>query len=281
MFCYKCGNKIEDNTKFCPACGARQEAVSYTDKPSEVPAVKPAEPAKASKPKNRKKLYTGIIAGACVIVVVAAAIACIHFIWPLEDENTPQEEQLLQNSEQDSATGVNDGGNAISDGLKVQGETGGKVQENGEKTSPENNGTENENAPEEPESQTAPAVETMSPIRQQVEEEIVRIEIESDAIKQELSSAMTQADMNKYSGELYKLWDDYINVLWGYLGDYMSEADFSALTDEQLDWIYEKEAAVEEAGNEVKGGTMEPLVRNSVAAEWTEQRVYELIEYLP
>ena len=97
MFCYKCGNKIEDNTKFCPACGARQEAVSYTDKPSEVPAVKPAEPAKASKPKNRKKLYTGIIAGARVIVVVAAAIACIHFIWPLEDENTPQEEQLLQN----------------------------------------------------------------------------------------------------------------------------------------------------------------------------------------
>ncbi len=281
MFCYKCGNKIEDNTKFCPDCGARQEAVSYTDKPSEVPAAKPAEPAKASKPKNRKKLYTGIIAGACVIVVVAAAIACIHFIWPLEDENTPQEEQLLQNSEQDSATGVNDGGNAISDGLKVQGETGGKVQENGEKTSPENNGTENENAPEEPESQTAPAVETMSPIRQQVEEEIARIEIESDAIKQELSSAMTQADMNKYSGELYKLWDDYINVLWGYLGDYMSEADFSALTDEQLDWIYEKEAAVEEACNEVKGGTMEPLVRNSVAAEWTEQRVYELIEYLP
>ena len=44
--------------------------------------------------------------------------------------------------------------------------------------------------------------------------------------------------------------------------------------------VADKEAAVEEAGKEVEGGSMYPLVVNSEAAKLTEERVYELYEQL-
>ena len=280
VFCYKCGNKIDDNAKFCPACGARQGNTLPVNEIAEKPAPRSAEPAKQSNTKGRKKLYTGIIAGACAVVVCAAVVAGIYFWGPGGEKETPSGEQSLQTegekNTQDDKTGVNIGGNAANSGIKVQEEQSSKVPADDNKIPEDNNIDESENSGK----QEQPA-ETMSPIRQQVAEEMAQIEAQSDDIKQELNSAMSQSEMNKYSGELYQLWDDYINVLWGYLGENLSEAEFSELTDEQLDWIAEKEAAVEEAGNEVKGGTMEPLVRNSLAAEWTEQRVYELIEYLP
>ena len=53
-----------------------------------------------------------------------------------------------------------------------------------------------------------------------------------------------------------------------------------ALTAEQLNWIAEKEAAVQAAGAEVDGGSMYPMVVNGEAAKWTKERVYLLAEYL-
>lgn len=87
--------------------------------------------------------------------------------------------------------------------------------------------------------------------------------------------AMTQADMNGKSQELYQLWDGALNHLWGELKTVLPESDFAVLLDEQLAWIAAKEAAVEAAGAEFAGGSMYPLIVNSEAAEITEARVYE------
>jgi len=112
-------------------------------------------------------------------------------------------------------------------------------------------------------------------------EYMVSIKEQSDGIKYFLENdAMTQMDMNTKSQELYELWDDALNYLWGELKGSLSEEEFLKLQDEQRKWIAEKEISVEEAGKEVEGGSMYPLVVNMEAAKLTEERVYELYELL-
>ncbi len=107
------------------------------------------------------------------------------------------------------------------------------------------------------------------------------IEAQSEAIKTSLEQdALTQADMNMKSQELYELWDGALNYLWGELKNRLPEAEFAKLLDEQLNWIEEKEQAAEEAGKPYEGGSIYPLIVNSEAAAITEKRVYELYELL-
>ena len=103
--------------------------------------------------------------------------------------------------------------------------------------------------------------------------------LEEDALAIEdflANEALTQADMNEKSQELYALWDGALNYLWGELKAVLPEEEFAALLDEQLAWIEEKESAMEEAGKEVEGGSLYPLVVNSEGARLTKDRVYEL-----
>ena len=105
------------------------------------------------------------------------------------------------------------------------------------------------------------------------------VEEESRAICDFLENeAMTQADMNAKSQELYELWDGALNYLWGEVKKQLPEEEFDKLLEEQLAWIEAKEEAVAEAGTEVEGGSLYPLVVNSKAAELTEERVYQLYE---
>ena len=104
---------------------------------------------------------------------------------------------------------------------------------------------------------------------------------QSDIIKSSLEQdPLTQMDMNEKSQQLYELWDEALNYMWGGLKGSLSEEDFAKMLDEQRIWIAEKENSVEEAGKEVEGGSMYALVVNMKAAEITEERVYELYELL-
>ena len=90
--------------------------------------------------------------------------------------------------------------------------------------------------------------------------------------------AMTQADMNEKSQELYTLWDDALNYVWAELKSSLPEEEFAALQDAQLIWIAEKETAMAEAGKEFEGGSLYPLMVNSEGAALTEARVSKLYE---
>ena len=110
---------------------------------------------------------------------------------------------------------------------------------------------------------------------------ITSIKEQSDIIKASLENDdLTQMEMNTKSQELYELWDDALNYLWGEVKASLSEDEFSKLLNEQRTWITEKEKSVEEAGKEVEGGSMYPLVVNMKVAQITEERVYELYEIL-
>lgn len=100
----------------------------------------------------------------------------------------------------------------------------------------------------------------------------VRASLENDGL--------TQADMNEKSKELYDIWDAALNTLWTELKEQLPEDEFQVLLDDQRLWIADKEQAVKDAGAEVEGGSLYPLVVNMKAAEMTEERVYELYELL-
>lgn len=134
----------------------------------------------------------------------------------------------------------------------------------------------------ETESETVVQSETTNQLsKEDLNSYICSIEEQSDAIKYYLENeAMSQYDLNVKSQELYELWDGALNYLWGEIRNVLPAADFEKLLDEQLTWIADKEKAVEEAGKEVEGGSMYPLVVNGEAAAITEERVYDFVELL-
>lgn len=91
---------------------------------------------------------------------------------------------------------------------------------------------------------------------------------------------LNQMEMNETAGAIYTIWDDTLNTTWEILQETLDDETMNQLETEQLDWIAEKEAAVQLAGKEVEGGSMYPMVVNLKAAELTRERVYELAEYL-
>ena len=132
------------------------------------------------------------------------------------------------------------------------------------------------------ETQAETKVETQAEtaeVKKDYEGYMASVKEQSDAIKYSLENEpLNQSDLNLKSHELYELWDKALNDLWADIQNILTEDEYDQLLDEQLAWIDAKEKAVEEAGKEVQGGSMYPLVVNSEAAAITEKRVYELYE---
>ena len=130
-------------------------------------------------------------------------------------------------------------------------------------------------APEDTEpDQTEPATDELDAYLASIEEQ-------SDSLKSSLhQDDLNQSQLNQISQDLYNLWDGALNDLWGKLQDCLPDDEFDRLLDEQLQWIDDKEAAVEEAGKAYEGGSIYPMITNQKAASITEDRFYELFDLL-
>lgn len=109
---------------------------------------------------------------------------------------------------------------------------------------------------------------------------VSQAEAETTRLKEELQNAVTQADMNSLSLQLYEVWDGVLNEIWGILKENLSDSAMAKLTEEERKWIGEKERTVQEAGAEVEGGSLQPLIVNSKAYEMTHDRVFELLSQI-
>lgn len=101
-------------------------------------------------------------------------------------------------------------------------------------------------------------------------------EIESYS-KENYESATTQTSLNTESNVVYKKWDNLLNEVYQYLKANMNKEDFSVLEADELKWIEEKEKGIEEAATEWKGGSGEPMARNSAGIKYTSERCHYLI----
>ena len=114
-----------------------------------------------------------------------------------------------------------------------------------------------------------------------IDAELAALEEQAKEMNEELQSGLlAQQEMNRLSGELYRLWDDELNSLWSRLKETLEEDEMEQLTQEQKEWVSRKEEEVKEAGKEAEGGTLQPLLENDEAAVLTRERVYELAEIL-
>jgi len=115
-----------------------------------------------------------------------------------------------------------------------------------------------------------------------VEKLLADAEKEAAAMEKKLAedASLNQAEMNELSNEIYVVWDNVLNELWGILKDTQDENTMNDLLKEQREWIDMKEAEAQKAGEEFAGGSMQALVVNQKAAELTKVRVYELADYL-
>lgn len=114
-----------------------------------------------------------------------------------------------------------------------------------------------------------------------IDEELSTVAQKEAELNDELQKKdITQTEMNEISAQIYKLWDDELNVIWEKLKSTLDENAMDQLIEEERAWIKEKEDKVKKAGAEVEGGTMQPSIENSEAAALTKERVYELAKKL-
>lgn len=114
-----------------------------------------------------------------------------------------------------------------------------------------------------------------------IDMELEEIAAQATKLQEQIDKGtLSQSELNQLSSELYMLWDNELNSIWGRLKERLSESAMSRLTDEELEWIFAKEASVAAAGAEFQGGSMQPFVENTTAARITRERVYELADYL-
>lgn len=110
--------------------------------------------------------------------------------------------------------------------------------------------------------------------------EISYAEEREKEIEKKQREADTQMDMNLTAAEMSQMWDDTLNIVWGLMEANLDEADMEILRKEEREWIADKNAEVQAAGQECEGGSIQPSVEASVAADLTKARVYELAEYV-
>lgn len=124
--------------------------------------------------------------------------------------------------------------------------------------------------------------ETFAEVRETaIDNELSKLEMQAADLQDQINNgALSQSELNQLSAELYMLWDDELNSMWGRIREILPENEMAQLTSEELEWIDEKEAAIAEAGAEFAGGSMQPFAENGTAARLTRIRVYELADYL-
>ncbi len=120
------------------------------------------------------------------------------------------------------------------------------------------------------------------------ETELEGIEAELDVLNRQAEElenrldadeTISQSEKDEISAELYKLWDDKLNELWGRLKKILDKDAMSALTKEEIKWIDDKKAELEKLAKEYEGDSVCDMVCNLRGAEVTKERVYELAEY--
>lgn len=113
-----------------------------------------------------------------------------------------------------------------------------------------------------------------------IDAELAELEAREAELNQEADSYADQSTINITAQEIYTLWDDELNSMWARIREILPADSFDALTQEQLAWIADKEAAVEAAVAEIGGGSMSASVEFGTGADITKERVYQLAEYL-
>lgn len=100
---------------------------------------------------------------------------------------------------------------------------------------------------------------------------------ETDEMRENPRDGTTFA-MKEVEGNLYVIWDDLLNDIYGELEEQLSTEEMDELREEQRDWIDHRDATAKEESLKYKGGTAEQLEYVMVENNLTIERCFELVE---
>lgn len=92
------------------------------------------------------------------------------------------------------------------------------------------------------------------------------------------SKATTTVELMKEAEDRYEAWDQELNNIYSVIQEQLPEDERAILTDEQRNWIVERDNAAKEASLKFEGGTAENLEYTAALANETEKRCFELVE---
>ena len=99
-------------------------------------------------------------------------------------------------------------------------------------------------------------------------------------LEAKLQQDLSQMELNDTAGAVYAAWDAALNDVWQQLGAMLDAENFQRLTAAERAWIDRKEAAIHEASDLYREGSIYPLIYYSTAADWTRSRLFTLSEWL-
>lgn len=120
-----------------------------------------------------------------------------------------------------------------------------------------------------------PQTEQISPA-QQVSSQIEETEQQASAIEAEIGENVNMSDeeYKQKLNQLYEIWDKVLNDEWAVLKNTLSSEEMDVLTQEEIEWINNKESTVNSIRNESE---TDSLIK---ATELTRERVYVLLDKL-
>lgn len=110
--------------------------------------------------------------------------------------------------------------------------------------------------------------------------ELDLIEIESTFLEDKLGQDLTTVELGEAARELYTLWDDELNSLWGRFWEKADKETKDKVLNEQRAWINDKETAAREASKLYEGGSLAPVIELKKSASITRLRCYDIASYL-
>lgn len=95
------------------------------------------------------------------------------------------------------------------------------------------------------------------------------------------SQFQNQFEMSQYAAQNYESWDEILNTIYDYVIGVLPPDEASALSLDQKDWIAEKESAINSISAGGVGASLVIMQQNITAADYTKERVKELIDMIP
>ena len=92
--------------------------------------------------------------------------------------------------------------------------------------------------------------------------------------------AVSTYEIAMYAGDFAKQYDTLLNDIYDYLKEVMPENEFKKLKNEEIEWIYEKEVAIDSSLEQHKGGSMCAYIASLTTLGYTHDRIYELLNYI-
>ena len=94
-------------------------------------------------------------------------------------------------------------------------------------------------------------------------------------------TAYSTVDIASYASEFLGKYDKLLNDIYKSLKEVLSSDEFKKLEAEEMQWINDKEAALNKVAEDAKGGgSMYAYMGSLTAMSYTHDRIYELLEYL-